>query len=44
MNDDVDFNKILVSKKEPYGEKGAFKYYIAYNDNDGIRSLCIKLA
>ena len=33
----------MVSKKEPYGNKGAFKYFIGYNDNDKIRSLCMKL-
>ena len=32
--DDIDINKILVSKKEPYGTKNAFKYFIRYNDND----------
>ena len=42
--DDIDFNKILVSKEEPYGTKNSFKYFIGYNDNDVIRPLCIKLA
>ena len=37
--DDIDVNKILVSKKEPYGKKNALKYFIAYNDNDVIRPL-----
>ena len=41
--DDIDVNKILVSKKELYGKKNSFKYFIGYNDNDDIRSLCIKL-
>ena len=41
--DDTDVNKILVSKKEPYGTKNSFKYFIGYNDNDIIRPLCIKL-
>ena len=41
--DDIDFNKILVSKEEPYGTKNPFKYFIGYNDNDVIRPLCIKL-
>ena len=41
--DDLDLNKILVSKKEPYSKKMSFKYFIGYNDNDGIRPLCIKL-
>ena len=26
--DDVDVNKILVSKEEPYGTKNSFKYFI----------------
>ena len=41
--DDIDFNKILFSQKEPDGEKSSFKYRIRYNDNNDIRSLCIKL-
>ena len=41
--DDVDANKILVSKKEPYGTKYPFKYFIGYNDNDAIRPLCVRL-
>ena len=41
--DDIDANKILVSKEEPYGTKNSFKYFIRYNDNDVIRLLCIKL-
>ena len=40
---DIDVNKILVSKKEPYGTKNSFKYFIGYSDNDVIRPLCIKL-
>ena len=32
--DDIDVNKILVSKKEPYGNKNSRKYFIGYNDND----------
>ena len=42
--DDVHFNKIFVSKKEPYGKKNARKYFIGYNDNDVIRSLCLRLS
>ena len=42
--DDTDVNKILVSKKEPYGTKNALKYFIGYNDNDVIRPLCLKLS
>ena len=41
--DGIDINKILVSKEEPYGTKNSFKYFIGYNDNDVIKSLCIKL-
>ena len=40
--DDIDVNKILVSKKEPYGTKNALKYFIGYNDNDVIRPLCLR--
>ena len=36
--------KALVSKKEPYGNKNSFKYFIGYNDNDVIRPLCIRLS
>ena len=41
--DDIDLNKILVSKEEPYGSRNLFKYFIGYNDNDVIRPFCIKL-
>ena len=41
--DDIDVNKILVSKKEPYGTKNALKYFIGYNDNDVIRPLYARL-
>ena len=41
--DDIDVNKILVSKKESYGTKNSLKYFIGYNDNDVIRPLCIRL-
>ena len=37
--DDIDINKILVSKKETYGKYNSFKYFIGYNDNDVIRPL-----
>ena len=36
---DIDINKILVSKKEQYGKYNSFKYFIRYNDNDVIRQL-----
>ena len=32
-----------VSKKESFGIKNSFKYFIGYNDNDVIRRLCIRL-
>ena len=38
---DIDVNKILVSKKESYGTKNSLKYFIGYNDSDVIRPLCI---
>ena len=41
--EDIDVNNILVSEKEPYGNKNPFKYFIGYNDNDVIRSLYIRL-
>ena len=34
--DNFNVNKILFSKKEPYGTKNSFKYFIGYNDNDVI--------
>ena len=40
--DDIDINKILVSKKEPYGTKNALKYFTGYND-DVIRPLFVRL-
>ena len=42
--DDIDVNKILVSKKEQYGKYNSFKYFIGYNDNDVIRPLCLFLS
>ena len=41
--EDINVNNILVSKKEPYGNKNSFKYFIGYNDNDIIRPICIRL-
>ena len=32
--DDINAKNILISKKEPYGTKNSFKYFIGYNDND----------
>ena len=40
--DDIDANKTLVSKKEPYSTKNSLKYFIGYNDNV-IRPLCLRL-
>ena len=40
---DIDVNKILVSKKEPYGKKRSFKFFIGYNDHNYFGALCIKL-
>ena len=40
---DIDVNKILVSKKESYGTKNSLNYFIGYNDGDVIRQLCIIL-
>ena len=41
--EDIDVNNTLVSKKESYGIKNSFKYFIGYNDNDIIRPFCIRL-
>ena len=41
--EEIDINNILVSKKESYGNKNSFKYFIRYNDNAIIRPLCIML-
>ena len=40
----IDVNKILVSKKEQYGIYNSFKYFIVYNDNGVIRPLCLELS
>ena len=37
--DDIDVNKILVSKKETYSKYNSSKYFIGYNDNSIIRPL-----
>ena len=42
--DNIDVNKILVSKKETYGKYNSFKYFIGYNDNDVIRPLYLGLS
>ena len=38
----IDVNKILVSKKEKYGKYNSFKYFIGYNDNDVIKPLYLE--
>ena len=43
QTDCIDVNKVLVSKKKPYGTKNSFKYFIGFNDNDVIRPLCLRL-
>ena len=40
---DIDVNKILVSKRESHGTKNSLKYFIGYNDGDVIRPLRILL-
>ena len=40
---DIDINKILISKEEPYRTKNSFRYFIGYNYDDVIKPLCIKL-
>ena len=40
--EDIDVNKILVSKKDSYGTENSLKYFITYNDDNAIRSLCMK--
>ena len=41
--EDIDINKIFVSKKESYGTKNAIKYFIGYIDNNEIKPICIRL-
>ena len=42
--DDIDVNKVLVSKKERYGKNNALKYFVEYSDNDVIRPLGLRLS
>ena len=42
--DEIYVDKILVSKKEPYGANNSIKYFIGYNDDDVIRPLHVKLS
>ena len=37
--DDIDVNKILVSKKDQHCKYNSFKYFIGFNDNGVIRPL-----
>ena len=38
---DIEVDKILISKKEPYGKKSSFKYFLGYNhDDDDVKYLC----
>ena len=39
--DDVDVNKVLGSRKEPYGTNKSIKYFIAYND-EFLNALYVK--
>ena len=41
--DDIDVDKILVSKKEAYVTNKSIKYFIGYNNDDVIGPLCIKV-
>ena len=41
---DIEVDKTLISKREPYDKKSSFKYFLGYNDDDAIRPLCIKLS
>ena len=42
--DDIDADKILVSKKEPYGINKSTIHFIGFNEADVIRPLCITLS
>ena len=42
--DDIDDNKILVSKRRTLWQSNSLIYVIGYNDNDVIRPLCLKLS
>ena len=42
--DDIDVNKILVFKKEPYSKNNSLIYFTGYSDNDDVRPLCLKLS
>ena len=40
--DETDVDKMLVSKREPYGTNESVKYFIGYNDDGVIRPLHYK--
>ena len=42
--DDIEVNKILISKKEQYDKYNSSKYFIGYNDNDVNRPLYLELS
>ena len=42
MND-IDANKILISKKEKYGNYDSFQHFIGYNDNNVIKPVYLEL-
>ena len=42
--DDIDFSKILVSKKEQYRKYNSVKYFVGYNENNVIRALHLELS
>ena len=42
MND-IDANKILISKKEKYGNYDSFQHFIGYNDNNVVKPLYLEL-
>ena len=41
---DIDVNKMLVSKKEQYGKYNSFKDFIGYNDNNVVRPLYLSIS
>ena len=41
--EDIDINKILVSKKESYSKKNSLKYFIGHIGDDVIRPLFLRL-
>ena len=40
---DIDVNKILVSKKDKYGKHDSFKHFIGYNDSDVVKPLYLEV-